>query len=280
MADGIGSQADVVDTAGQGGDRRRSPGECRPQGPRPHEERADRASSSRPSRCTTSTPTGRADHSGTGDVHARQDVGHRDAARRTSGTQASFKLLGRRRTSSSTPDAQSGTGKLPRESMTLTFNRVNNALLFDEQARIDARRRTLIAADRATLYMTPDDEQFRVDRAARARAVSRRSPASSRNARHAGRRTSTWPFTTARRCCSARCSTGRRRWCIDGRGTAAVDFGQRVDRDHRAGRADADPPGRHRDRWSSRLPAHERTRPSARSRRRTLVRAAATTRRA
>jgi len=57
--------------------------------------------------------------------------------------------------------AADGTGKLDAVSKTLTFNRVNNALLFEEDARI-THDADVMSADRATLYMTPDHEQFRV----------------------------------------------------------------------------------------------------------------------
>ena len=52
-------------------------------------------------------------------------------------------------------------GHVDATAQTMTFNRVGNALLFDTQARI-VHDTDAMSADRATLYLTPDHEQFRV----------------------------------------------------------------------------------------------------------------------
>jgi lipopolysaccharide export system protein LptA len=52
-------------------------------------------------------------------------------------------------------------GHVDATAQTMTFNRAGNALLFDTQARI-VHDTDAMSADRATLYLTPDHEQFRV----------------------------------------------------------------------------------------------------------------------
>lgn len=52
-------------------------------------------------------------------------------------------------------------GQIEATAHTMTFNRAGNALLFDEDAHIVHGTDTM-SADRATLYLTPDHEQFRV----------------------------------------------------------------------------------------------------------------------
>jgi lipopolysaccharide export system protein LptA len=54
-----------------------------------------------------------------------------------------------------------GTGAVDATARTMTFNRTNNALLFDDGARI-THEKDAMAADRATLYLTDDHEQFKV----------------------------------------------------------------------------------------------------------------------
>ena len=54
-----------------------------------------------------------------------------------------------------------GSGAVDATSRTMTFNRTGNALLFDDQARI-THDKDAMSADRATLYLTPDHEQFQV----------------------------------------------------------------------------------------------------------------------
>jgi lipopolysaccharide export system protein LptA len=52
-------------------------------------------------------------------------------------------------------------GHVDATAQTMTFNRAGNALLFENQARI-VHDTDVMSADRATLYLTPDHEQFRV----------------------------------------------------------------------------------------------------------------------
>ncbi len=52
-------------------------------------------------------------------------------------------------------------GHVDATAQTMTFNRAGNALLFENQARI-VHDADVMSADRATLYLTPDHEQFRV----------------------------------------------------------------------------------------------------------------------
>jgi lipopolysaccharide export system protein LptA len=60
-----------------------------------------------------------------------------------------------------TAAAADGSGAIDATAKTMTFNRANNALLFEDQARI-THDRDAMSADRATLYLTPDHEQFQV----------------------------------------------------------------------------------------------------------------------
>lgn len=60
-----------------------------------------------------------------------------------------------------TAAAADGSGAVDATSRTMTFNRANNALLFEDQARI-THDKDAMSADRATLYLTPDHEQFKV----------------------------------------------------------------------------------------------------------------------
>src|SRR5690606_34122787 len=52
-------------------------------------------------------------------------------------------------------------GKVEATSRSMTFNRAGMALLFDQDARIAHETQTM-AADRATLYLAENQDQFRV----------------------------------------------------------------------------------------------------------------------
>jgi lipopolysaccharide export system protein LptA len=62
-------------------------------------------------------------------------------------------------TTASAPGETSG--HVDATAQTMTFNRAGNALLFETHARI-VHDTDVMSADRATLYLTPDHEQFRV----------------------------------------------------------------------------------------------------------------------